>query len=82
MQDRALKNLKRFLENDQDPIMQWDATRYVIERLHGRLVERKEVTGADGGALQIEDHTPSIKMLLQQVLNPPEPKVIDVERES
>jgi hypothetical protein len=52
-----------------------------LNRAHGKVVERKELTGADGGKIQIEDSTPSIRLLLQQVLEASAPKVIDVEKD-
>lgn len=70
LQDQAMDNIKGFLRNDKDKRMQWEVTQYVVERLHGKVVERKEISGADGGAIKIEDNTPSVRILLQQALGP------------
>jgi hypothetical protein len=50
----------------------------VFDRTQGRAIERKEVTGAAGGAIQIEDSTPAIRLLLQAVIAD-ETKVIEAK---
>ena len=52
----------------------------VFDRTQGRVVERKELTGANGAAIQIEDSTPAIRLLLQQVMADEAPKVIEAEK--
>lgn len=42
----------------------------IIDRGWGKVVEKKEISGADGGAIKIEDNTPSVRILLQQALGP------------
>jgi hypothetical protein len=76
----AMENVRQFL-TDKDKAVRVEMTKYVIERLHGKVVERKEVTGADGGKIQIEDSTPAIRLLLQQVIAA-ETKVIEGMAES
>lgn len=49
-----------------------------LERVLGKAVERKELSGADGGKIQIEDSTPTIRLLLQQALAS-EAKVIEAK---
>ena len=73
-------NIQKFILDDSNPNLQWEVTKYVVERIHGKPVERKEVTGKDGAPIAIE-HSP-IALLLQQMLSAKdvEPvKVIDVE---
>lgn len=53
-----------------DPVISMQATDRLIDRGWGRVVEKKEISGADGGAIRIEDNTPSIKILLQTALGP------------
>ena len=74
----AMANVLEFLQ-DEDKAVRVEMTRYVIERLHGKVVERKELTGADGGKIQIEDSTPSIRLLLQQAIG--DVKTIEGEKE-
>lgn len=57
------------------------AIQTVMDRTQGKAVERKELTGANGAAIQIEDSTPAIRLLLQQVIEH-ETKVLDVKGES
>jgi hypothetical protein len=52
------------------------AVQTVMDRAYGKAVERKELSGPDGGKIPIEDSTPSIRLLLQQALGA-EPKVLD-----
>ncbi len=54
--------------NNKDYAIASDAARELINRGWGKVVERKELTGEGGGAIKIEDNTPSIRVLLQQVL--------------
>lgn len=52
----------------------------VFDRTQGKAIERKELTGANGGAIQIEDSTPAIRLLLQAAIEA-ETKVIEVKAE-
>lgn len=47
-----------------------EAMHIVLNRNLGMVVERKEISGADGGAIKIEDNTPSVRLLLQSALIP------------
>jgi hypothetical protein len=51
----------------------------VIERNIGKVVQVTEVQGKDGGAIQVEDNTPAIRILLQAAL--PKPVIIEGEIE-
>jgi hypothetical protein len=53
--DRAEKNLKEFLEDDEDKKIKADMTKFVLTRLHkAKYSERRELTGKDGEELVIE----------------------------
>ena len=56
------------------------AVQTVMDRTQGKAIERKELTGADGGKIQIEDSTPAIRVLLQAAIAE-ETKVIEVKAE-
>lgn len=75
----ANQRLQEMLDSDD-----FEKHRFAIPLIHdrtqGKAVERKELTGADGGKIQIEDSTPSIRLLLQQAL-PQEVKTIEGEKE-
>lgn len=53
------------------------AMHIVFDRNLGKMVEKKEISGADGGAIKIEDNTPSIRLLLTAAL----PPLIEGEKE-
>lgn len=53
-----------------DPLISMQAIDRIIDRGWGKVVEKKEISGADGGAIKIEDNTPSVRILLQQALGP------------
>lgn len=75
----ANQRLQEMLDSDD-----FEKHRFAIPLIHdrtqGKAVERKELTGADGGKIQIEDSTPSIRLLLQQAL-PQEVKTIEGEKD-
>lgn len=64
-----MENVAEFMRH-KDPNIRGEWTRYGLERLHGKVVEKKEISGADGGAIKIEDNTPSIRVLLTAALPP------------
>lgn len=77
MMPLASQRLREMLESDDFEKHKF-AIPIVYDRHLGKAIERKELTGAGGGAIQIEDNTPSIRLLLQQAL-PQEPVTIEVE---
>lgn len=79
MLPKALTKLRDMLECDDFEERRF-AVQTVLDRNLGKAIERKELTGADGGKIQIEDSTPSIRLLLQQAL-PQEVKTIEGEKE-
>lgn len=82
----ALDHLERMLSaididtGEPDDLMRERGMNVWFDRVLGKAVERKELTGADGGKIQIEDSTPSIRLLLQQAL-PQEVKTIEGEKD-
>lgn len=44
------------------------AMNIVFNRALGMVVEKKEISGADGAPIRIEDNTPSVRLLLQSAL--------------
>lgn len=79
MMPLASQRLREMLESDDFEKHKF-AIPIVYDRYLGKAIERKELTGAGGGAIQIEDNTPSIRLLLQQALPAEEPtKTIDGE---
>lgn len=77
LEPQAMANMQEFLQH-KDLAVRVEMTKYVIERLHGKLVERKELSGPNGAPIPIEDSTPAIRLLLQQGGGP---KVIEVKAE-
>lgn len=65
----AIENYAKWMRSS-DPVISLQAGDRLIERGWGKVVEKKEITGAEGGAIRIEDNTPSIKILLQSALGP------------
>lgn len=67
--ERAIKVYAEGLTHKDHNIRVLCADR-IIDRGWGKVVEKKEITGAEGGAIKIEDNTPSVRILLQQALGP------------
>lgn len=77
LENLMMENVAEFLRH-KDPNVRGDWTRYGLERLHGKVVERKEISGVDGGAIRIEDNTPDVRLLLIQAIPT---KTIEGEKE-
>jgi hypothetical protein len=76
---KAWERVSEMLEPTADFEERRFAVQTVMDRAYGKAVERKELSGPDGGKIPIEDSTPSIRLLLQQALASAEPKVIEGE---
>jgi hypothetical protein len=55
------------------------AMNIVFNRALGMVVEKKEISGADGAPIQLQDNTPAIRLLLQQAL--PDTLTLEAEKE-
>lgn len=76
---RAFEVLEEMVNDPKDPLRRERGMHIVIERNIGKVVQVTEVQGKDGGAIQVEDNTPAIRILLQAAL--PKPVIIEGEIE-
>lgn len=72
----AIETYLRWMRSN-DAVASIQAADRIIDRGWGKVIERKEISGADGGAIKIEDNTPAIRVLLQAAL----PLTIEGEKE-
>ena len=59
---KAWQRVSEMLESTADFDERRFAVQTVMDRSYGKVVERKELSGPDGGKIPIEDTTPSIRL--------------------
>jgi hypothetical protein len=65
----AINEIVKLATKSKSENMRYTASTYIIARVRGEIPKPVEVSGKDGGKIQVEDSTPAVMLLIASALN-------------